>query len=131
LIGAWLTLSEVEISVATAERVTVTKDALSVDLSDGRTIVAPLEWFPRLLYASPQERANFRLIRKGRGIHWPKLDEDISVEALLAGRRSGESQTSLKRWLEARATRPFRRSSRFGDNDEPEKAIAHSVTEAD
>jgi hypothetical protein len=120
-----MTISEVEISVAIAERVKVTKDAVSVDLSDGRTIVAPLEWFPRLLYASPQERANFRLIGKGRGIHWPKLDEDIGVEGLLAGRRSGESQTSLKKWLAARATRPFRRSSRFGDNDEPERGRKH------
>jgi hypothetical protein len=120
-----MTISEVEISVATAERVTVTKDALSVDLSDGRTIVAPLEWFPRLLYASPQERANFRLISKGHGIHWPKLDEDISVESLLAGRRSGESQTSLKKWLEARATRAARRSSRFGDTDEPKRGRKH------
>jgi len=120
-----MTISEVELSVATAERVTITKDVLSVELSDGRTIVAPLEWFPRLLYASPQERANFRLVGKGRGIHWPKLDEDISVEGLLAGRRSGESQTSLKKWLEARATRPFRHSRRFGDNDEPERRRKH------
>jgi Protein of unknown function (DUF2442) len=120
-----MTISEVEISVAIAERVKVTKDAVSVDLSDGRTIVAPLEWFPRLLYASPQERSNFRLIGKGRGIHWPRLDEDISVEGLLAGRRSGESQTSLKKWLEARATRRARRASRFGDNDEPERRRKH------
>jgi hypothetical protein len=108
-----MTTSEVDISVATAQRVTVTKNALSVDLSDGRTVVAPLGWFPRLLYATPHERADFRLIGKGRGIHWPKLDEDISVEGLLAGRRSGESQTSLKKWLEVRAMRPARRGSRF------------------
>jgi hypothetical protein len=120
-----MTISEVEIAVATAERVTVTKDALSVDLNDGRTIVAPLEWFPRLLHATAQERANCRLIGKGRGMHWPQLDEDISVEGLLAGRRSSESQASLKKWLRARATRPARRSNRSGANDEPELGRKH------
>jgi hypothetical protein len=122
-----MTISEVGITVATAERVTITKDALSVDLSDGRTIVAPLDWFPRLLYATPQERANCRLIGKASGIHWPKLDEDITVEGLLAGGRSRENQTSLKKWLEARVPRLPRDSSRFGNNDQPQRGRKRSA----
>jgi hypothetical protein len=78
----------------------MTEDTLSVDLSDGRTISVPLAWFPRLLHASPAERNNWRLIGKGQGVHWEDIDEDISVESLLAGRRSGESQASFKKWLE-------------------------------
>lgn len=88
-----------------ATSVSVTGDALVVDLDDGRTISVPLEWYPRLAYGTPAERAVWRLIGRGEGIHWPGLDEDISVEDLLAGHRSGESQRSLKRWLEARQTR--------------------------
>ena len=76
---------------------------LVLRLSDGRTISAPLAWFPRLLHATPEQRNNWRLIGKGVGIHWPDLDEDISVESLLAGRRSGETQDSLRRWLQRRA----------------------------
>jgi len=75
----------------------VTNDTLSVDLSDGPTISVPLERFPRLVYATQKEKNNWRLIGRGQGIHWKELDEDISVEALLAGRPSGESQTSLKK----------------------------------
>ncbi len=66
--------------------VSVTEDALSVDLSDGRTIAVPLAWYPRLVHASAEERGNWRLIAGGDGIHWSDLDEDISVEGLLAGR---------------------------------------------
>ncbi len=82
-----------------AQSVSVTDDALVVDLSDGRTISVPLAWFPRLAHGTPQQRTNWRLIGSGEGIHWPDLDEDISVASLLAGRRSGESQESLRRWL--------------------------------
>jgi hypothetical protein len=77
-------------------------DTLSVDLSDGRAISAPVTWFPRLSHGTARERNNWRLIAGGRGIHWPELDEDISVEGLLAGHASGESQTSLKKWLATR-----------------------------
>lgn len=84
------------------ETARVSKDKLTVDLSDGRTISAPLAWYPRLLHGSPSERRDWRLIGRGQGIHWNGLDEDISVEGLLAGRASGESQASLKRWLESR-----------------------------
>jgi hypothetical protein len=84
--------------------VVVTDDTLTVDLSDGRSVSAPLAWYPRLLYGSAAERQHWRLIGQGVGIHWPELDEDISVEGLLAGRPSAESQRSLKRWLEARGS---------------------------
>jgi hypothetical protein len=69
---------------------------------DGRTISVPLAWFPRLARGAPRDRADWRLIAAGEGIHWPDLDEDISVESLLAGRRSGETQESLLRWLRRR-----------------------------
>ena len=97
-------ISTVDLKVPEAERVEVTDDALMADLSDGRTISVPLAWYPRLAHATPAERLNWRLIGVGQGIHWPDLDEDISIEGLLAGRPSGESQESLKRWLEARQT---------------------------
>jgi len=91
-----------ELWEVTAHNVSVTDDALAVDLADGRAITVPLAWFPRLAYGTPAERANWRLIGSGAGIHWPDLDEDISVESLLAGRRSGETQESLRRWLRSR-----------------------------
>ena len=97
-------ISKVKIQVPNAETVTVTEDTLSVDLSDGRTISVPLAWFPRLLNASQEERRNWRLIGKGQGIHWENVDEDISVEGLLAGRPSGESQASFNKWLEGRSS---------------------------
>ncbi len=85
--------------------VRVTEDTLSVDLSDGRTICVPLGWYPRLERATPEERANWRLIGGGVGVHWESIDEDLSVEGLLAGRRSGESQASFRKWLEGRGAR--------------------------
>lgn len=97
--------SVVEIELPLAESVTVSEDTLSVDLSDGRTISVPLAWYPRLMQATPSERNNLRLIGHGEGIHWEAIDEDISVEGLLAGRASGESQASFSRWLAARKTR--------------------------
>ena len=97
-----MSTSPVEIHIPNAENVTVTEDTLTVDLSDGRTISVPLAWFPRLLHGSQEERNRWRLIGKGQGIHWEDLDEDISVEGLLAGRPSGESQTSFRKWLEKR-----------------------------
>jgi len=80
----------------------VTADLLTVELSDGRTIAAPLSWYPRLCHGTSEERENWRLIGGGRGIHWPLLDEDISVENLVFGKPSAESQASLKRWLDDR-----------------------------
>lgn len=90
---------------AVAIRVALSDDALEVELSDGRTISAPLAWHPRLSHGRTEERNNWRFIARGRGIHWPELDEDISVENLLAGKPSGESQASLKRWFELRVVR--------------------------
>ena len=98
--------SGTELKGALAQAVTVSDDALTVDLVDGRTIAAPLAWFPRLARGAPAERNNWRLVARGEGIHWPDLDEDISIESLLLGRRSGESQDSLRRWLEGRISRP-------------------------
>ena len=80
----------------------VGEDNLVVELSDGRAITVPVAWFPRLLHGTPSERSNWRLIGSGEGIHWPDLDEDISVASLLAGRRSIETGDSLRRWLGAR-----------------------------
>jgi hypothetical protein len=85
--------------------VAVTDDTLTVDLADGRTISVPLAWYPRLLHGTDRERGNFRLIGGGEGIHWPDLDEDISVENILQGQPSGESQKSLAQWLASRAGR--------------------------
>ena len=94
--------SALEVRDAQAREVHFTGDALVVDLQDGRTVTVPLEWYPRLAHASAAERKNWRLIGRGEGIHWPDLDEDIRVGALLAGRPSGESQLSLRRWLTSR-----------------------------
>jgi len=95
--------STVDTSVPTAVSAQVSDETLSVDLSDGRTISVPIAWYPRLSHGTAVERSQWRLIGGGGGIHWPDLDEDISVENLLAGQRSGESQKSFKRWLEQRA----------------------------
>lgn len=97
--------SAVEIEMPDAENIVVTADTLSVDLSDGRTISVPVSWYPRLLHATPKERKNWRLIGKGQGIHWEDVDEDISVAGLLAGKPSGESQSSFAAWLANRRTR--------------------------
>ncbi|MCP5518708.1 MAG: DUF2442 domain-containing protein [Verrucomicrobiales bacterium] len=83
--------------------VAVTADALCVELSDGRSLSVPLAWFPRLLHGTPAERGQWELIGRGSGIHWPALDEDVSLKGLLAGRSSAESQPSLERWLASRA----------------------------
>ena len=98
--------SAVEPREALATRVEVSEDTLSVDLADGRTVSVPLAWDPRLLQGSPDERANNRFIGQGEGIHWPDLDEDVSVENILAGRASGEGPKSFERWLRARSSRP-------------------------
>jgi hypothetical protein len=77
---------------------------LIVHLVDGRTVSVPLAWYPRLFYSTSEERQNWELLGDGEGIHWPDLDEDIAVAHLLAGVPSGESQRSLKKWLDARRT---------------------------
>lgn len=105
-----MSTSTIEPQEARALRVSVSDEEIAVDLTDGRTVVVPLAWYPRLDHGTRQERKRWRLIGRGVGIHWPDLDEDISVEGLLAGRASGESQRSLKQWLESReAKRPSKR----------------------
>ena len=93
------------IKAAKAQRVVVTDDALIVDLSDGRTVSVPLAWFPRLLHGTASERHHWRLVGDGEGIHWPEIDEDVSVENLIFGNPSCESQQSFQRWLNQRAGR--------------------------
>jgi hypothetical protein len=85
-----------------AESVFFSEDSLTVRLDDGRSLSVPLAWYPRLLHGTQAERENYELIGEGEGIHWPELDEDISVEGLLAGRRSAESAASLAKWKQKR-----------------------------
>ncbi len=80
----------------------ISDDTLRVDLEDGRSVSVPLTWYPRLSSATPEERSHWRVIGRGEGIHWLDLDEDISVENIILGRTSGESQQSLLRWMENR-----------------------------
>jgi len=87
-----------------AVRVEVTDEELSIGLADGRTVSAPLSWYPRLVHATPEERDGWQLVGGGSGIHWPAIDEDLSVASLLAGRPSGERRESLQRWLASRRT---------------------------
>ena len=94
--------TSVMMKVPNAERVAASDEELTVALSDGRTVLVPLIWFPRLVHTSARERANWRLVGKGQGIHWEDLDEDISVAGILAGKPSGESQESLARWIAER-----------------------------
>jgi hypothetical protein len=102
-----MTTLAVEIRPATARNVVVTEESVTVELDDGRTILVPVAWYPRLLHATPEERNNWRLIARGEGIHWPDLDEDISIENILFGKPSGESQRSLKQWLSSRQAEVF------------------------
>jgi len=97
-----MSTSDTRASEAAAQRVEITNDTLTVELTDGRTIAVPLAWFPRLLHGTAAERANWRLSGAGAGIHWPDLDEDISVTSLLEGRRSYETGESLRLWLAGR-----------------------------
>ena len=84
------------------QKVQFTEDSFITHLDDGRSISVPLTWYPRLFNGNRQERENHELIGEGEGIHWPDLDEDVSVEGIIAGRHSGESQRSLDRWLKTR-----------------------------
>ncbi len=97
-----MTISVTDLIIPEAVFAEVEVDALVVELSDGRSIRAPLTWYPRLLHASDAERRHFRLIGRGRGIHWPDIEEDISVESIVLGKPSMESASSLKKWLESR-----------------------------
>ena len=85
-----------------AESIRFSEDSLTVALDDGRVLSVPLTCYPRLLHGTPTEREICELIGDGEGIHWPELDEDISVEGLVAGRRSAESASSLTKWMTTR-----------------------------
>jgi hypothetical protein len=84
-----------------AATVVVTEHLLTVHLVDGRTLSAPLAWYPRLLKGTPAERAN--VVIGPYGLHWPDLDEDLSIKGLLLGHRSGESARSFQKWLDYRS----------------------------
>ncbi len=107
-----MNISAIAIEIPKAEDVKVSKDTLTVNLSDGRTIAVPIAWFPRLVHATQEERKHWKLIGRGHGIHWQDIDEDISVEGLLTGKPSGESQQSFKKWLDQRQSRPTRSTER-------------------
>src|SRR4051794_32896924 len=92
-----------------ARDVTVTEEALTVDLVDGRTIIVPLSWYPRLWHGTAEERGRFEIFGDGSYIHWPDLDEDLTVTGLLAGLPSGEAPQSLKKWLQARSRKKHKR----------------------
>ena len=92
----------VDIHQARAQSLSVSEEALTVDLVDGRTVIVPLVWYPRLWHGSKEERNHFEIFGDGAYIHWPDLDEDLTVAGLLEGKRSAESPTSLKKWLASR-----------------------------
>ena len=104
-----MSTSTSETRAASARTATLADDTLTVDLMDGRSISVPLAWYPRLLHGSSGERSNWRLIGQGEGLHWPDLDEDVSVKNLLEGKPSGENQRSLRAWLDRRAADSARR----------------------
>lgn len=94
--------SQIDTADVTATSITVSEETLSANLADGRVITVPLTWYPRLLHATPDERVRWELHAAGRHIHWPDIDEDLSVDGLLSGRPSAESDASLQKWLDAR-----------------------------
>lgn len=91
-----------KIAEARVQSVHFENDALVVQLLDGRVISVPLAWYPRLHHGSAKERDNYRFTGNGFGIHWPDLEEDISVSGLIIGQPSEESQDSLVKWLAGR-----------------------------
>jgi hypothetical protein len=97
-----MAFSTVDVAAPHAVDVRVDSETLSVDLSDGRTISVPVSWYPRLFHGTVAERKSWHIIGAGEGIHFPKLDEDISVVSLIAGKPSAESQASLQKWLTGR-----------------------------
>ena len=99
-----MSISALEIRETRAQSIEVQDDSIVVQLVDGRTIIVPLAWYPRLWYGSPDERQHFEVLGDGAYVHWPDLDEDLSIHGMVAGHRSGEIAKSLKRWLSSRET---------------------------
>jgi hypothetical protein len=99
-------VGNIGVAVSRAQNVVIKEYSLTVELKDGRSISATLAWYPRLLHGTPEERNNWRPVGNGEGIHWPNLDEDISVENLLQDKSSGESQYSFEKWLKKRMAAP-------------------------
>ncbi|HEY5236203.1 MAG TPA: DUF2442 domain-containing protein [Rhabdochlamydiaceae bacterium] len=93
------------------EAVYFTRDSLVVDLIDGRSISVPLTWYPKLLKASPKERAHWEICGGGYGIHWPEIDEDLSVEGLLRGSPAPTAKKvrTVKRTIKRKTNRPVKR----------------------
>ncbi|HRW09798.1 MAG TPA: DUF2442 domain-containing protein [Caldilineaceae bacterium] len=95
-------LIDKELNQVEIDEVVVDEDSLTIELRDGRTVVAPILWYPRLAYATQSERQQFEI--RTNVIYWPELDEEVSVRSLLLGRKSGESLQSLEKWLAGRET---------------------------
>ena len=89
-----------------AKSLKVTKDRLIVRLKDGRILIVPTIWYPRLHFASIEQKKRYEILGDGEIIHWPLLDEDISIEGMLAGRKSGESPNSFERWRKGLVAAP-------------------------
>ena len=119
-----MSTSSVATEMAAAKNVRVTDRALVVELHDGRVVSVPLAWYPRLAEGSPGERRRWELLGPGIGIHWPDLDEDISVEGLLQGLPSGESSTSLRAW---RATRKRPANTALQPTSRARKSVVKST----
>ena len=103
-------IPELQVPAVRSVSTSRTRSSLTFELEDGRSVTVPLDWFPRLKEGTEKERKNWQLIGSGHGVHWPDLDEDISVESLVLGRRSMESDRSFRAWLERRdSTRRTRR----------------------
>lgn len=123
-----MSTSSIAAEMAAAKNVRVTDRALVVEVRDGRVVWVPLAWYPRLAEGSPRERRRWELLGSGIGIHWPDLDEDISVEGLLQGLPSGESPASLKAWRAARkrpakqALQPTSRARQKPKSQRPSRA---------
>jgi hypothetical protein len=98
-----MTTSVLETNKVRAARVSITDEFLSIELADGRSLNVPLNWFPRLKHGTAEERQDCQIVGGGRGIHWPQLDEDISVVALMNGQKSAETPASIAAWLCSRA----------------------------
>lgn len=119
-----MTTSSLAIEKPTAADVKVSSEALTVHLKDGRVVSVPLAWYPRLVEGSPVERRQWELIGPGIGIHWPLLDEDISVEALMRGLGSNEGASSLQRWRASRrrpANKALQPTSRVRQKAKPKQ----------